>query len=139
MKAVFREERSGRQGARMYFDIKPMNKTNRLKPVVAMAVIMFTIIAVVPTIFSTAGEQDFGGTELSVKVDNINKAVKVSVRTPKINTVQFYMFNVEGKLVKQYEINGPKKFVIDRLENGIYMYDFFSSDQRLKTGKIELK
>lgn len=114
-----------------------MTKTNRLKRVLVLALVMLSIIAVIPALFTHAGITDFGGTELSVKVEN--KTVKVSVRTPKINTVQFYIFNIDGKLVKQYEINGPKKFVINQLENGIYLYDFFSRDQRLKTGKIELK
>ena len=123
----------------MYFDIEPMNKIYRLKPAITLACVMFSFIVLVPALFSKAADQDFGGTELSVKVDNINKAVKVTVRAPKIDIVQFYMFNIEGKLVKQYEVNGSKKFVINQLENGIYLYDFFSRDQRLKTGKIELK
>ena len=139
MKAVFRRERSGRQDVPIYFDIEPMNKTNRLKPGITLVLIILGIIVMIPALFSSAGIRDFGGTELSVKVDNENKAVKVSVRTPGIRTVQFYMFNIDGKLVKQYEINGSRKFVINQLENGIYLYDFFSSDQRLKTGKIELK
>lgn len=123
----------------MYFDNKPMKRINSLKPVFALALLTLICIVLLPSMFSTAGEQSFTGTELSVKVDNVNKAVKVSVRTPKINNIQFYMFTVEGKLVKQYDINGPKKFVIEQLENGIYLYDFFSRDERLKTGKIELK
>lgn len=137
MKAAFRRMRSGRQGVHMYFDLKPMNKTYQFKPALVLLAALFMCIALAASLFTSAEEQDFGGSELSVKVEK--KAVKVSVRTPKIVAVQFYMFNHEGRLIKQYDINGPKKFTIDELENGVYTYDFFSKDQRLKTGNIEIK
>ena len=123
----------------MYFDFETMNKREGIKPLFALGLVMITIIGMMTVLITQAADQDFAGTELSVKVDKLNKAVKVSVRTGRINSIQFYMFNVEGKLVKQYDINGPKKFEITELENGIYLYDFFNRDQRLKTGKIELK
>jgi hypothetical protein len=49
------------------------------------------------------------------------------------------MFNVEGKLIKELNISGSKKINITQLEKGLYTYDFFSKDERLKSGKIELK
>ena len=93
----------------------------------------------VTSLLSRASQQDNTSAELSVKVDHINNSVKVSVRAERLSLSQFYMFNIDGKLIKRFDINGAKKFVIDQLEAGIYMYEFFNKDQRLKSGKIELK
>ena len=65
--------------------------------------------------------------------------ILVTVRASKNITIQLYMFNVEGSLVKKYDINGSKKFLIKELKKGIYLYEFFNNDEHLKTGNIELK
>ena len=49
------------------------------------------------------------------------------------------MFNIDGDLVKEYNINGSQKILIAQMPKGIYLYEFFSNDNRLKSGKIELK
>ena len=74
-----------------------------------------------------------------VKVEQESNDIAVSVKTTSDNKIQFFMFNVEGKLIKELNIKGSKKINITELEKGIYMYDFFSNDERLKSGKIELK
>jgi hypothetical protein len=68
-----------------------------------------------------------------------NSGLTVSVKTSKNINVHFYMFTVEGRLVKELNIYGSKKISITPLEKGIYIYDFFSNDERLKNGKIELR
>jgi hypothetical protein len=74
-----------------------------------------------------------------VKVEQESNDIAVSVKTSENNKVEFYMFNVEGKLIKELNISGSKKINITQLEKGLYTYDFFSKDERLKSGKIELK
>ena len=77
---------------------------------------------------------------LLVKVEQEQNDIAVSVKTSKnYNKVEFYMFNVEGKLIKELSINGTKKINITQLEKGTYTYDFFSKDERIKSGKIKLK
>ena len=77
--------------------------------------------------------------ETSLKITqedhNLLVTVKMSGNTP----VQLYMFTLDGQLLKEYDINGSKKFIIQKLQKGIYLYEFFSNDEHLKTGKIELK
>ncbi len=61
-----------------------------------------------------------------VKVEQEQNDIAVSVKTSKnYNKVEFYMFNVEGKLIKELSINGSRKVNITQLEKGIYTYDFF--------------
>ena len=76
---------------------------------------------------------------VTVKVDQQSQSITVSVKGAKNNKVQFYMFNIEGKLIKDLNIYGSKKVNITKIEKGIYMYEFFSNDERIKSGEIELK
>ena len=77
--------------------------------------------------------------ETTVNVVQENNALTVSVKTTKNINIRFYMFTVEGRLIKELNIYGSKKISITQLEKGIYIYDFFSNDERLKNGKIELR
>jgi hypothetical protein len=74
-----------------------------------------------------------------VKVEQESNDIAVSVTTSENNKVEFYMFNVEGKLIRELNINGTQKINIPELQKGLYTYDFFSKDERIKSGKIELK
>ena len=78
--------------------------------------------------------------ELNLMVSQQDNNILVSVKSVRnTNRTQFYMFNIEGNLVKEYSINGSKKITITQLEKGTYIYEFFNNDERLKNGKIELK
>ena len=74
-----------------------------------------------------------------IKVEQEKQNITVSVKGLKNNKIQFFMFNVEGKLIKDMNIYGSKKVSISQIEKGIYMYEFFSNDERIKSGEIELK
>lgn len=79
-------------------------------------------------------------TDLDLRVAQQDNDILVSVKSGKTNNkTQFYMFNMDGDLVKEYDISGSKKIIIKELQKGIYTYEFFSNDQRLKNGKIDLK
>ena len=78
--------------------------------------------------------------DTTVSIFQENDGFTISVKSPKNNTnVHFYMFTVDGRLIKELNIYGTKSVSITALEKGIYIYDFFSNDQRLKNGKIELR
>ena len=77
--------------------------------------------------------------ETSLKIAQQDNNLLVTIKVAGNTGVQLYMFTVDGRLLKEYDINGSKKFVIQNLQKGIYLYEFFNNDQHLKTGKIELK
>ena len=78
--------------------------------------------------------------EVNVKVAQLQDNIMVSVSSIKNDShTQFYMFNIDGKLIKNYDISGSKKIIIEKLQKGIYLYEFFCKDARLKNGQIELK
>lgn len=78
--------------------------------------------------------------DVNLNVVQEENNILVSVKSSRImRRIQFYMFNLEGSLVKEYDISGSKVITICLLPKGIYLYEFFNNDQRLKNGKIELK
>ena len=96
--------------------------------------------AILLTGFIIRSEKDtLSNTDIVVSIVQENNGLTVSVKTSSNTNIKFYMFSVEGKLIKQLNIYGSKKISITQLEKGIYIYDFFSNDKRLKNGKIELR
>lgn len=77
--------------------------------------------------------------EVTVSIVQENDGFTVSVKTAKNINVHFYIFTVDGRVVKELNIYGSKRINIPQLEKGIYIYDFFSNDERIKNGKIELR
>jgi hypothetical protein len=84
-------------------------------------------------------QKKFFSAETVVSIVQENDGFTVSVKSIKNINIRFYMFTVEGRLIKELNIYGSKKISISPLEKGIYIYDFFTNDERLKNGKIELR
>lgn len=49
---------------------------------------------------------------------------------------QFYLFNVEGKLVKQANIKNNQTTIVRDLEKGSYLFEVFSDDERIENGQV---
>lgn len=49
---------------------------------------------------------------------------------------QFYLFDMDGNLVKQANIRNKQTTVINDLEKGVYLFEVFSNDERIETGKV---
>ncbi len=102
-------------------------------------------IVLITCFFLTAGfiikneESKFFNADTVVNVEQENNNLTVSVKTSKNINIRFYIFTVEGRLIKELNIYGSKRVSITQLEKGIYIYDFFNNDERLKNGKIVLK
>lgn len=99
-------------------------------------------VAVACFFLSTAfvsSHQTANNFETVVSVVQENNDLTVSVQTVNDNNIKFYMFSVEGRLVKELNIKGSGKISITQLEKGIYIYDFFSKDKRIKNGQIALR
>lgn len=91
-----------------------------------------------PEGFVHAGKNKLTGNDVNVSIVQENDGFAVTVKTTKNINVHFYIFTVDGRLVKELTIYGSKRVNISQLEKGIYIYDFFTNDERIKNGKIEL-
>lgn len=94
---------------------------------------------VVSTAFVNRSDKKILYAETTVSIIQENDGFTISVKSSKNINVRFYMFTVEGRLVKELNLHGSNRISITPLEKGIYIYDFFSNDKRLKNGKIELR
>ena len=49
---------------------------------------------------------------------------------------QLFLFNVEGKLIKQANIRNKETTVLNNMAKGTYLYEVFSDDERLENGQV---
>ena len=52
---------------------------------------------------------------------------------------QFFLFDMDGNLMKQANIRNKQTTVIDNLEKGVYLFEVFSDDERIETGKVTVR
>lgn len=49
---------------------------------------------------------------------------------------QLFIFDVEGKLVKQMNIKNKQTTVLEHIEKGDYLFEVFSDDERIENGQV---
>lgn len=49
---------------------------------------------------------------------------------------QLFLFNLEGKLIKQANIRNKETTVLNNMGKGNYLYEVFSEDERLENGQV---
>ena len=64
--------------------------------------------------------------------------LSISTNTTEDN-VHFYVFDLEGTMVRQVVLNEKRKHKIKNLKKGIYVYDVFVNDTSIEQGKIIVK
>lgn len=52
---------------------------------------------------------------------------------------QLFLFDVDGKLVKQANIRNKETTVVNNMEKGSYLYEVFSEDERLENGQVIIR
>ncbi|WP_207514925.1 T9SS type A sorting domain-containing protein [Longitalea luteola] len=62
-----------------------------------------------------------------------------SVRGSEDKVYQFFLFDVNGNLVKQANIKGRQTTVIDNIEKGNYLFEVFSDDVRIENGQVIIR
>jgi hypothetical protein len=49
---------------------------------------------------------------------------------------QLFIFDVEGKLVKQVNIKNKQTTVLENIDKGDYLFEVFSDDERIENGQV---
>ena len=52
---------------------------------------------------------------------------------------QLFLFDMDGKLIKQANIKNKQTTVINNIEKGIYLFEVFSDDVRIENGKVTVR
>jgi len=51
---------------------------------------------------------------------------------------QLFLFDVEGKLVKQASIKNKQTTILENIEKGSYLFEVFSDDERIENGQVTI-
>lgn len=71
--------------------------------------------------------------------DANQKVVFFSVRGEEGEVYQLYVFDIDGKLVKQAESRNKETIVIKGIKKGSYLFEVFSDDKRIGNGQIAIR
>jgi hypothetical protein len=64
------------------------------------------------------------------------RSVRVVVKDIADQTIDFYVFDLEGTMVVNYKLRSREKKIITTLEKGAYTYNAFSGDEETDFGKL---
>ena len=71
--------------------------------------------------------------------DANQKVVFFSVRGDEGKVYQLFVFDVDGKLVKQAETRGRQTTILKNIQKGAYYFEVFSDDKRIGNGQIAIR
>jgi hypothetical protein len=77
--------------------------------------------------------------KITMYPDANQKVVFFSVRGEEGKVYQLYVFDIEGRLVKQAETRNKQTTVIKGIKKGSYFFEVFSDDQRIGNGQIAIR
>jgi hypothetical protein len=81
----------------------------------------------------------FRAAKISLYTDVKQKVVFFSVRGDKGKVYLLYLFDIEGRMVKQAETRNKQTSVIRGIDKGEYLFEVFSDDTRIGNGRIAVK
>lgn len=53
-------------------------------------------------------------------------------------TYQFYLFDIDGKLLRQLSIKNKNITLLENMEKGNYQFEVFSNDERIEAGHVSV-
>jgi hypothetical protein len=71
--------------------------------------------------------------------DANNEVLFFSARGNDEKLYQLYLFDMDGKLVKQANIKNKQITVLDHIEEGNYLFEVFSDDERIENGQVIIR
>jgi hypothetical protein len=77
--------------------------------------------------------------KINLYPDAQQKVVFFNVRGIEGKVYQLYVFDLEGKLVKQTETRNKQTTLLRNIEKGIYLFEIFSDDLRIGNGQIAVR
>jgi hypothetical protein len=76
---------------------------------------------------------------ISLYPDANQKVVFFSVRGEEGKVYQLYVFDIEGRLVKQAETRNKQTILVKGIKKGSYFFEVFSDDRRIGNGQIAIR
>ena len=76
---------------------------------------------------------------ISLYPDANQKVVFFSVRGEEGKVYQLYVFDIEGRLVKQAETRNKQTILVKGIKKGSYFFEVFSDDKHIGNGQIAIR
>lgn len=124
--------------------------TVRLVPVLCYVLLVIAFCTNSSTALA-AGHSTFSDT-IVIKKQTVNKKIKVRLYSSANQNVlffsasgtdgkvyQLFLFDLDGKLVKQVNVRNKQTTVLNNIEKGNYLYEVFSDDDRIENGQLLVK
>ena len=129
--------------------VVPVRKqTGRTMPALVFAC-MVTALTLVPAVGLHAAPRNKPGDSILVQKTLTSKKYKVKLYPNANNEVlffsasgnegrvyQLFLFDIEGKLVKQVNIKNKQTTVLNNIEKGNYLFQVFSDDEQIENGQV---
>jgi hypothetical protein len=77
--------------------------------------------------------------KISLYPDASQQVVFFSVQGTPGKVYQLYVFDLDGKLIKQSEIRNKQTTHIRDIGKGVYLFDVFSDDDRIGNGQLTVR
>ncbi len=106
------------------------------------------------TILAAGGQDAFKGfhDSSSIKISQYTKSNRVKLYPDLSNEViffsakgeegkafQLFLFDMDGKLVRQTQVVNSETTLLTKFEKGNYLFEVFSNDDRIQNGSIVIK
>jgi hypothetical protein len=71
--------------------------------------------------------------------DATQKVLFFSVKGEEGRAYQMFIFDLEGRLVRQTEIRNKQTTVIKEIDKGVYLFNVFSDDKKIGDGQLTVR
>ena len=77
--------------------------------------------------------------ELNFKQHKKKDELTIKVKSVREGKVQFFIFSPDGILINEINVYLNKTTTIKGLKKGLYLYECFDNDNRMKSGSLMIK
>jgi hypothetical protein len=76
--------------------------------------------------------------KIQIYPDAQNRGLFFYASGAKGKVYQLFLFDLNGHLVKQAHIRHKQTAMLNKIDKGTYLFEVFSDDERVETGKVEV-
>ena len=113
---------------------------------------LLVLVLMISTSGTVSGEQVGTGDTILIRKQQVSKKHGIRLYPDAAHQVlffeakgifgkayQLFIFDVEGKLVKQVNIKNKQTTVLENIDKGDYLFEVFSDDERIENGEVRVR
>ncbi len=76
---------------------------------------------------------------INFKTDSEKNELMISLKSGRSAIMQLFIFSPDGILIKEVAVSAHKITTIKNLQKGLYLYECFDNNERMKSGSLVIK